>query len=53
MRTAWLIGDQKHNCPDPTKVDITLRSLKNSRTIKSVPSGACMTRGGIIAAGWG
>jgi len=30
MRTAWLIGDQKHNCPDPTKVDITLRSLEDS-----------------------
>src|SRR4029077_9245831 len=29
MKTAWLIGDQKRVPPDPTKVDIILRSLED------------------------
>jgi len=28
MKTAWLTGDQKRECPDPSKVDIRLRSLE-------------------------
>jgi putative hydrolase of the HAD superfamily len=28
MKTAWLVGDQKRDCPDPTKVDLILRSLE-------------------------
>ena len=28
MKTAWLVGDQKRPCPDPSKVDLTLRSLE-------------------------
>ena len=28
MKTAWLTGDQKRTCPDPTQVDLILRSLE-------------------------
>jgi HAD superfamily hydrolase (TIGR01549 family) len=28
MKTAWLVGDTKRPCPDPSKVDIVLRSVE-------------------------